>query len=168
MPDNNTTGGTSLPSYDWTRGVTMTTRGGQPLVQNSDGQPIMTTRHTTSTGQRGTAEQIVDASILRNTSFTQMLEDYRLRTYEPFYEEFRDSVAVPKTNKSNPDEQFMRGIKARLNGGEEVTKDEMRKYLLLLKKKRHIGRDERTFFHKPKDDSGKTTASYSVDDLVNI
>ena len=76
--------------------------------------------------------------------------------------------AVPDQENITPDQVFFYDIQAKISGGVGVAYSDMKKYLLILKKKSHMGRSERRMLHNPSDADGKTTASLCVDDLVNI
>jgi hypothetical protein len=73
-----------------------------------------------------------------------------------------------RPKRTPEDDKFVQEIFNRINNGEDVSVEDMSRTNKIIKRTRHVNRDERQFMHKPKKDGAKTMNSVRVDDLVTV
>ncbi len=130
---------------------------------------------TTSGTQSGNAWSAPDtigfAPAVPSTALTQ----HQLEMYERLVAQMSSTAqrqraaqmyGVDVADTPKQDDVFRREIEQRIHEGLKVGAGDAERYARIIRKRRHINRNERQTFHHPRPDGPKTTDSISVDDIV--
>lgn len=111
----------------------------------------------------GTATNITDG--FNDLLLRQMTEQLMRQERQRFaFGEFKEVIKMPDKEKTE-EKKFENFVRNKIQDGDHVTAVDMKKYLGIVRKKRHIERVERDYLHRVRTDA-KGTDSVDVDDLV--